>query len=210
MSYVRPETVISPKVHWMLADVLLDDGPGGPAYALGFWDGEPRIGFRWNGDEGNSLGNPQSRGLATWVMLDPRMHDDVIRLMPVDAQKRARRFFGQALKFDGVTINDNRTSIVFWNLQELPPIVATLACSILRSVLGTRDLSEEQCRLVAESNQRLFEDIATLKFFRGEFKPNHDRKMRVIEILPEDVDTVANKVSSGILQVAKLSGWARL
>ncbi len=126
MRYAKPNTVISPKARWELVDVLLDDGPNRCAYAAGLWDGVKRIGFRWNGGEENFLGNPQSRGLATWVMVDPRIHDAVIALLPAEAQMRARRFFAQTLGFDGVTINDNQTSIVFWNLIERPPIVATV------------------------------------------------------------------------------------
>src|SRR5260370_31660406 len=143
-------------------------------------------------------------------VLDPRIHDAVIALLLVEAQMRARRFFAQTLSFDGVTLNDNQTSIVFWNLMEQPPIVATVACAILRHFLGAPDLSPEQCRLVAERNKELFEDVATLKLFRGEMKPNRDGKLRVIEMQPDDLHPVARKISSTVLEVAKLSGWARL
>ena len=39
-------------------------------------------------------GNPQSRGLPTWTMLDPEMHKGVIALLPPEKQDTARGFFG--------------------------------------------------------------------------------------------------------------------
>lgn len=93
MSYTKPEDVKSPKAHWYLFEVVLDRGPGDCAYALGEWDGDRRIGFRWNGTEENPIGNPQSRGLATWTMLDEAIHEAVISaVFPADKQEEARRF----------------------------------------------------------------------------------------------------------------------
>jgi hypothetical protein len=92
MTHVPAERVRSPKAHWQLFEVVLDGGEGGCAYALGEWDGEPRIGFRWNGNRANPIGNPQSRGLPTWTMLDPELHDAVIALLPPAKQDLAQRF----------------------------------------------------------------------------------------------------------------------
>lgn len=92
MSYVKPEEVRSPKAHWYLFEVVLDRGEGDCAYALGEWDGERRIGFRWNGNADNRIGNPQSRGLSTWTMLDPEMHVAIIAMLPPEKQEIARGF----------------------------------------------------------------------------------------------------------------------
>jgi hypothetical protein len=95
MSYVEPQDVVSPKAHWHLFDVVLDRKEGGCAYALGTWDGERRVGFRWNGDsESGPLGNPQSRGLPTWTMLDTALHEAVIALLPPEKQVLAKSFLG--------------------------------------------------------------------------------------------------------------------
>src|SRR5689334_14208097 len=94
MSYIDPTEVISPKAHWHLFDVVLDRREGNCAYALGTWDGERRIGFRWNGsDETGPIGNPQSRGLPTWTILDPALNESVVALLSPDKQALARRFF---------------------------------------------------------------------------------------------------------------------
>jgi hypothetical protein len=95
MPYIEPKDVISPKAHWHLFDVILDRGEGNCAYALGTWDGERRTGFRWNGDSENGpLGNPQSRGLPTWTMLDPALHEAVVALLVPEKQRLAKSFLG--------------------------------------------------------------------------------------------------------------------
>jgi hypothetical protein len=87
MAYIKPKDVHSPKAHWKLVEVIIDEGPDCPAYAIGTWAGERRIGFRWNGNDESPLGNPQSRGLATWTMLDEKLHPAVIALAPSEKQK---------------------------------------------------------------------------------------------------------------------------
>lgn len=70
MSYVRPETVISPRNRVRSVDVLYNHGPGGWSVALLEYDGRECIGIRWNGDEGEpGIGNPQSRATPTWFVL---------------------------------------------------------------------------------------------------------------------------------------------
>jgi hypothetical protein len=81
MPYVQPKEVISPKANWRLVDVVLDRGEGNCAYAIGMWDDERRVGFRWNGTDDNPIGNPQSRGLPTWIMLDEALHRAVLRIV---------------------------------------------------------------------------------------------------------------------------------
>ena len=70
MAYIPPGDVVSPKARLQLVKVLIDSGPDAPAYALANWDGHACIVFRWNGNDEQPIGNPQSRGLPTWVVLD--------------------------------------------------------------------------------------------------------------------------------------------
>jgi hypothetical protein len=94
MSYIEPKDVHSPKAHWHLFEVIIEGEPDGPAYALGTWDGERRVGFRWNGNAERPIGNPQSRGLATWTMLDPALHEAVVNLLPDNRQVVAKAYLG--------------------------------------------------------------------------------------------------------------------
>ena len=84
MAHIPPDKVISPKNSWRLVDVIIDKGPEDCAYSIGMWDSERRIGFRWNGSDDKDkspLGNPQSRGLPTWTILDPDLHQAVVKLV---------------------------------------------------------------------------------------------------------------------------------
>jgi hypothetical protein len=98
MAYVVPEDVISPKSKWQLVDVVLDKGEREPAYAIGLWERRRRIAFRWNGNAKSPLGNPQSRGLPTWVILDPALDAAVLRLVEEDNPEKVaimRAFLGR-------------------------------------------------------------------------------------------------------------------
>ena len=84
MAYIKPDDVTSPKKNWSLVETIIDEGEGPEkgAYAIGTWDNERRIGFRWNGEGESPIGNPQSRGLPIWTMLDRKLHGAVVALAP--------------------------------------------------------------------------------------------------------------------------------
>jgi len=101
MSYVKPENVVSPKANWRLVDVVLDRGEGDCAYAIGMWDKERCVGFRWNGSGHRTLGSPQSRGLPTWTILDHKLHRAVIKLVKAENPKKGgivQAFFGKPVE----------------------------------------------------------------------------------------------------------------
>ena len=81
MAYIDPALVTSPKGRVSDLEVLLDRGEGQFSIARMSWDGGRAIGIRWNGGgEGKrfeGLGNPQSRGVATWFIL-PKAVADVV------------------------------------------------------------------------------------------------------------------------------------
>jgi len=103
MSYIKPDEVISPRANWRLVDVILDRGEEDCAYAIGMWDNRRCIGFRWNGTDDRPLGNPQSRGLPTWTILDRKLHPAVIRLIKKENRGKlqiAQAFFGKPVEED--------------------------------------------------------------------------------------------------------------
>lgn len=70
MTYIDPTKVVSPKALWKLGKVIFNDGKGSWSIAEGKWDGKSVLGIRWNGsDNVAGVGNPQSRGCATWFVL---------------------------------------------------------------------------------------------------------------------------------------------
>ena len=90
---VPPEEVLSPKAHWGLVAVLDDgsqDGSGaGCALAVGRWDGKPVLALRWNGDQNNTIGNPQSRGIPTWFIIPDKFNEAILTSGGLAADKLA-------------------------------------------------------------------------------------------------------------------------
>jgi hypothetical protein len=78
MSYVRPEEVVSPKSRvGGVIEVIHDPGEGRMSVARVLWDEEEVIAARWNGSDERPLGNPVSRGHATWFVVDEYAADSV-------------------------------------------------------------------------------------------------------------------------------------
>jgi hypothetical protein len=73
MAYIDPQTVWAPRDHIRSVDVLYNGGPGAWSAALLNYDGEERVGVRWNGEEGAGIGNPQSRARPTWFIAPPEL-----------------------------------------------------------------------------------------------------------------------------------------
>ena len=70
MPYIRPEEVLSPKGRvGAVLEVIHDPREEGMSVARILWDGEEVIATRWNGNDEQPLGNPVSRGHATWFIV---------------------------------------------------------------------------------------------------------------------------------------------
>jgi hypothetical protein len=104
LRYTDPETVLSPKGSVANLHVLLNTGEGGWAVASMQWEGNDSLGIRWNGHADNPIGNPQSRGIATWFILP----DELAALL------RAR--FGDTLG----GLSDQNTDITRVRIRPLP------------------------------------------------------------------------------------------
>jgi len=205
VSYIKPEEVRSPRASWQLIDVLLDRGEGDCAYALGEWDGERRIGFRWNGTEANPIGNPQSRGLPTWTMLDPEMHEAVIAMLPADKQTLARRHLGTQFRFDGVSLDDRRLAL--WDLRQMPPVVVAIPCDAMKDAIGQPEITDEASRLVADRNSDLIATVAERKFARREYR-TADTGFRMISLTLDDLQPIASQLETEVLRIAAGFRWA--
>lgn len=71
MSYIRPSEVLSPKnCVGGIVEVIHDPGENRMSVARIVWDEKEVIATRWNGNDAQPLGNPVSRGYATWFVVD--------------------------------------------------------------------------------------------------------------------------------------------
>lgn len=73
MAYIDPKIVQSPKGRVKNLNVIFDGGEGSYSIAHMDWDGNAAVGVRWNGGDTEGLGNPQSRGIATWFILPDKI-----------------------------------------------------------------------------------------------------------------------------------------
>jgi hypothetical protein len=206
VTYIVPEDVTSPKNHWRLHEVILNRGAGKSAYAIGTWDEQPRIGFRWNGTTDSPIGNPQSRGLPTWTMLDRDLHKPVIQLLLPELQTRVRRFLGIGLRFDGVSLDNQNSALLFWDIRDPQPIVAKIECGVIREFMGRPSISDDDCRLLADTNKELLTEIAESMFFKDQYR-KQGNGVRVIEIERSQLEPVADRFSSDVLEVAARARW---
>jgi hypothetical protein len=81
MAYVEPATVWAPKASVRSVEIVYNSKPGGPggwSVARVNWEDEDRIGIRWNGGDGPGVGNPQSRGNATWFILPEELQEVIL------------------------------------------------------------------------------------------------------------------------------------
>ena len=79
MAYVEPATVLAPKASVRSVEILYSTGNGGWSVARVGWEGSERVGIRWNGAEDcPGIGNPQSRGNATWFILPEELEKAIL------------------------------------------------------------------------------------------------------------------------------------
>lgn len=70
MTYVHPEEALSPKNRMGgVLEVIHTGGENEMSVARILWDEREVIAARWNGDDRRPLGNPVSRGRATWFVI---------------------------------------------------------------------------------------------------------------------------------------------
>jgi hypothetical protein len=96
VSYVRPEQVLSPRNHvGGILEVIHDPGEDGMSVARILWDDEEVIATRWNGSDQKPLGNPLSRGRATWFVVDRYAAPHVEQAARAAAEKSPNSLIGK-------------------------------------------------------------------------------------------------------------------
>ncbi|HEX7926201.1 MAG TPA: hypothetical protein VF678_01340, partial [bacterium] len=197
MVYIPPEKVTSPAAHFRLERVLIDQGAEQCSYALGDWDGEPRLVYRWNGNDELPIGNPQSRGYATWIVLDPALYDVMVEWLPPNLRDATRTFLAGGLKFEGAGVNQTKDAVILFDSSKRPPLVAKIYVEAMRKSLGKLNLSPEDCRLLLDTQQN--KDVVTAltksKFLRREYKVQDNGSLQIVEITDPDLAMVRDQLS---------------
>jgi len=87
MAYIKPEEVLSPRKHvGGVVEVIHDPGEGHMSVARIIYDDVERIATRWNGSDKRPLGNPVSRGQATWFVVEEYAAESIERAAREAAQ----------------------------------------------------------------------------------------------------------------------------
>jgi hypothetical protein len=88
VSYVRPEEVLSPRnCVDRVIEVIHDPGEDRMSVARVLWKKREVIATRWNGSNQRPLGNPVSRGRATWFVVDEYAAENVEKAARAEAER---------------------------------------------------------------------------------------------------------------------------
>ncbi len=93
MAYLSPTAVVSPRNRIRrILEVIHDPGEEQMAVAILLWkqdDGTDAevVAARWNGSDERPLGNPISRGQATWFLIDDYAAEETARAARAEAEK---------------------------------------------------------------------------------------------------------------------------
>lgn len=88
MAYVLPEEALSPRNRMGgILEVIHAGKENEMSVARIRWDGDEVIAARWNGDDKRPLGNPVSRGHATWFVIEEYAAAEVERAARSAAEK---------------------------------------------------------------------------------------------------------------------------
>jgi hypothetical protein len=90
--------------------------------------------------------------------------------------------------------------VLLWDVQKVPTTVVKIACSAIRSALTKREpISDEQCRLLIESNKEVVGELAHALYAANRYVVRDDG-ITLIEILEADLASVLARFSLGVLE----------
>lgn len=96
MAYVKPQQVLSPKAKvGGVIEVIHDPGEDRMSVARIVWEQQEVVATRWNGNTKQPLGNPVSRGHATWFVVDEYAADSIEKAARDAAEKSPTSLIAQ-------------------------------------------------------------------------------------------------------------------
>jgi transcriptional regulator with XRE-family HTH domain len=113
------------------------------------------------------------------------------------AAQRKPMFFGASLQND---------SVVLWDFQRVPTIAMKIPCELVRRMCRKNpDMTEEQCRFVADCNKELLAELAGILHGAGRYR-ELENKITVIEPTAMDLKSISNRFSTSALDLVPM--WA--
>jgi len=99
---MRPEKVTSPRSSWQLVNVIWSGPDSEPpnktiwSMAMGYYDGDPVLTIRWDGETDEHKGMPISTGHPVWFVLPGELYEMLMKTVYVPEEKRAyiKKFLG--------------------------------------------------------------------------------------------------------------------
>lgn len=77
---MNPHEVVSPRDRWQLGSVLYTHPTEHWSIATGWWGGDQVVAIRWDGDDADALGYPNSAGHPVWFIL-PEVVGVIVRAL---------------------------------------------------------------------------------------------------------------------------------
>jgi hypothetical protein len=140
-------------------------------------------------------------------MLDPKLHEAVLRLLPSEKQAVARRLLNLSLRFDGVSLSEDRSTVLLWDFRRKPVVVAKVQCDVLRVELKLPNISDDDCRLLSDRNQDVLAEIADTLLVDGRYADQDN--LRIIDIGSANIERAASRISTTVLDMAAQARWLR-
>ena len=208
MPYIKPADVLSPKAHRSLIDVLLTGAKGIALMHWVFGTGTPYR-LPMERDKRQSARQSSKSGLPIWTMLDLEIHKQIIEQLPPEKLAMARGFLGIKLMLEGPTLEGTSGDLVFYDFFQNPPVLVKLSCNALRDVVQRPEISDWECQLLSMRHEAILTAVAAVLLEKGESLLRQDRRFRIIELQPKQLQKVANQFSTDVLAMAAAAHWSK-
>jgi hypothetical protein len=89
------------------------------------------------------------------------------------------------------------SAVALWDLGQNPLVIAKIECSAIKDLIGNPTISDEDCRLLVQSNKDLVTRIAEGLFGQKRYRFN-DNQCRIVDITFNDLNSIAEEFSTAV------------
>lgn len=102
------------------------------------------------------------------------------------------------------TVTLHNETVLMWDIQRVPTVVAKIPCTIIRDALDqalNQHITDEQCRVLMDSNKEIITEVAEAMYADKRYVIRNDG-IGVVEIGVPELQAVANRMSLEVLKIA--------